>query len=114
MSSAAGMDVSGAVADAHRREWGFVLAATVPVAGDLGTAEEAVQDAFESALTAWPASGVPRNPGAWLTTVARRKALDRQRRAAVEQRALPRLVGGGDASRPDGGGLFPDERRGPL
>src|SRR4051794_15656558 len=115
MSAAAGA-VPTAVADAHRREWGFVLAATVPVAGDLGTAEEAVQEAFESALTAWTTTGVPRNPGAWLTTVARRKALDRQRRAAVERRTLPRLVerteGEQAAGEPGNGDedLFRDDR----
>src|SRR4051794_5937333 len=115
MSAAAGA-VPAAVADAHRREWGFVLAATVPVAGDLGTAEEAVQEAFETALTAWTTTGVPRNPGAWLTTVARRKALDRQRRAAVERRTLPRLVEGTEgeqaAGEPGNGDedLFRDDR----
>jgi RNA polymerase sigma factor (sigma-70 family) len=109
VSGAAGSIVSAAVADAHRREWAFVLAATVPVAGDLGTAEEAAQDAFESALTAWPSTGVPRNPGAWLTTVARRKALDRLRRAAVEQRALPKLVDVAGAAEDDLTD-FPDDR----
>jgi hypothetical protein len=60
--------VAGAVADAHRREWAFVLAATARVAGDLDLAEECVQDAYVSALEAWSRQGVPRNPGAWLTT----------------------------------------------
>ncbi|WP_286276727.1 RNA polymerase sigma factor [Naasia aerilata] len=99
------------MADAHRREWAFVLAATVAVAGDLGSAEEAAQEAFESALGAWAVSGVPRNPGAWLTTVARRKALDRLRHAAVEQRALPKLL---PEAEPEAGdddaAAFPDER----
>ena len=72
--------VAGAVADAHRREWAFVLAATARVAGDLDLAEECVQDAYVSALEAWARQGVPRNPGAWLTTAARRRAIDVLRR----------------------------------
>ncbi|HZC42353.1 MAG TPA: sigma factor, partial [Streptosporangiaceae bacterium] len=63
-----------AVADAHRREWAFVLAATARVAGDIDLAEECVQDAYVSALDDWARQGVPRNPGAWLTTAARRRA----------------------------------------
>lgn len=80
-----------AVADAHRREWAAVLAATVRVTRDLDLAEECVQEAYAQALTAWR-DGVPANPGAWLTTAARRRALDAHRRAAVAQRALPLLV----------------------
>jgi RNA polymerase sigma-70 factor (ECF subfamily) len=84
--------VALAVADAHRREWAFVLAATVRVTGDLNTAEEAVQDAYERALETWADRGIPDNPGAWLTTTARRRALDLLRRAEVARRALPKLV----------------------
>jgi RNA polymerase sigma-70 factor (ECF subfamily) len=84
--------VAGAVADAHRREWAFVLAATVRVTRDLDLAEECVQDAYARALTAWATGGVPANPGAWLTTVARRRALDLARRDATARRALPLLA----------------------
>lgn len=52
--------------------------------GDWDLAEECAQDAFARALERWPVDGVPRNPGAWLTTVARNRALDRLRRAGVE------------------------------
>ena len=81
-----------AVADAHRREWGFVLAATVRVTRDIDIAEECVQDAYAQALVAWPAQGVPTKPGGWLTAVARRKALDLLRRDAVMRKgvAVPR------------------------
>jgi RNA polymerase sigma-70 factor (ECF subfamily) len=89
--SAASSEVAAAVADAHRREWAFVLAATLRVAGDIDKAEEAVQDAYASALATWGPRGIPKNPGAWLTVTARRRALDMHRRAATEQRALPRL-----------------------
>ena len=92
--------VAQAVADAHRREWAFVLAATVRVTRDLDLAEECVQDAYARALTSWEQSGVPERPGAWLTTVARRRALDLVRREASLVRRLPLLVE--DASRRTG------------
>ena len=63
---------AAAVADAHRREWATVLAATVRVAGDLDLAEECVQEAYAAALTTWARDGVPRSPAAWLTTTRRR------------------------------------------
>ncbi len=84
--------VGAAVADAHRREWAFVLAATVRVTRDLDLAEECVQDAYAKALTAWAVDGVPVRVGAWLTTAARRRALDLRRRDATARRALPLLV----------------------
>jgi RNA polymerase sigma-70 factor (ECF subfamily) len=86
--------VREAVADAHRREWAFVLAATVRVTRDLDIAEECVQDAYAKALTTWHSDGVPANPGAWLTTVARRRALDLARRDATLRRSLPLLLDG--------------------
>ncbi|MGW4120672.1 RNA polymerase sigma factor [Nocardia sp. NPDC004711] len=85
-------EVAAAVADAHRREWGFVLAATVRVTRDIDLAEEAVQEAFTQALQAWPESGIPDRPGAWLTTVARRRALDALRRDIAFERSIPLLV----------------------
>jgi RNA polymerase sigma factor (sigma-70 family) len=84
---------AAAVADAHRREWAFVLAATVRVARDLDLAEDCVQEAYARALTAWAEDGVPERPGAWLTTTARRRALDQLRRLATTRRALPLLIG---------------------
>jgi RNA polymerase sigma factor (sigma-70 family) len=84
--------VARAVADAHRAEWAFVLAATVRVTADLDLAEECVQAAFAKALVAWERSGIPKRPGAWLTTTARNEALDQLRRATVLRRRLPLLV----------------------
>ncbi|WP_027344521.1 RNA polymerase sigma factor [Hamadaea tsunoensis] len=81
-----------AVADAHRREWGFVLAATARVAGDLDLAEECVQDAYLAALEAWTRDGIPRKPAAWLTATAKRKALDILRRDKVFRAKMPMLV----------------------
>jgi RNA polymerase sigma-70 factor (ECF subfamily) len=85
-------DVAAAVADAHRREWAFVLAATVRVTRDLDRAEECAQEAFAAALVDWPRNGVPARPGAWLTTTARRRALNVIRHRGVEVRHLPLLV----------------------
>ena len=85
-------EVSAAVADAHRREWAFVLAATARVARDIDVAEECVQDAYVAALDAWARQGVPRNPGAWLTTAARRRALDIHRRDRTLRSKLPLLI----------------------
>jgi RNA polymerase sigma factor (sigma-70 family) len=100
-----------AVADAHRREWAFVLAATVRVTRDLDLAEECVQDAYARALTAWDQHGVPARPGAWLTTAARNRALDAMRRDALFRRAMPELVV--DEIAPEfaaGAGEIPDDR----
>ncbi|OQO92559.1 RNA polymerase subunit sigma-24 [Saccharomonospora piscinae] len=85
-------DAARAVADAHRREWATVLAATVRVARDLDLAEECVQDAYVAALRTWTAEGVPANPGAWLVTTARRNVLDALRRAQVFRAKMPLLA----------------------
>jgi RNA polymerase sigma-70 factor (ECF subfamily) len=105
------------VADAHRREWAFVLAATARVAGDLDLAEECVQDAYVSALEAWSQQGVPRNPGAWLTTTARRRAIDLLRRDTTLRRKLPLLVEPDEPAprahlepAEEGSGVIPDDR----
>jgi len=80
------------VADAHRHEWGFVLAATVRVTHDLDLAEECVQDAYARALSTWGSRGIPDKPAAWLTTVARRRAVDLLRRTASLRQRLPLLL----------------------
>ena len=72
--------VSAAIAQAFREERAIVLATLIRQAGDFQLAEDAVQDAFEGAVTAWRRDGVPANPGAWITTAARRRAIDRLRR----------------------------------
>jgi RNA polymerase sigma-70 factor, ECF subfamily len=72
-----------------RRESGRAVASLIRVLGDFDLAEEAVQEAFVVALERWPRDGLPDNPGAWITTVARNRALDRVRRAhrLTEKRA---------------------------
>lgn len=84
--------MAAAVADAHRREWGFVLAATVRVTRDLDLAEECVQDAYAKALQTWAERGIPGKPAAWLTTAARNRALDLLRRNATFTRLMPLIV----------------------
>jgi RNA polymerase sigma-70 factor (ECF subfamily) len=83
--------VASVVEEAHRQHWSAVLAATVRLTRDLDLAEDCAQDAFLKALSAWP-QGIPDNPAAWLTTVARRVALDRLRRETTLRRKLPMLA----------------------
>jgi RNA polymerase sigma-70 factor (ECF subfamily) len=75
--------VEAAVTAAFRTEWGQLVAHLIGYTGDWDLAEECAQDAFAAALERWPRDGVPRRPGAWLTTVARNRAVDRRRRDAV-------------------------------
>jgi RNA polymerase sigma-70 factor (ECF subfamily) len=75
--------VQAAVSTAFRDEWGRIVATLIRMTGDWDAAEECTQDAFALALSSWPRLGVPRRPGAWLTTAARNRAIDRMRRAAT-------------------------------
>ena len=81
-------DVEAAVASAFREEWGRVVATLIRVTGDWDLAEDCAQDAFALALQRWRRDGVPRSPGAWLTTTARNRALDRLRRATTSAAKL--------------------------
>jgi RNA polymerase sigma-70 factor, ECF subfamily len=72
--------VRGAVGDVFREEWGRAVSILIRVLGDFELAEDAVQDAFTTALERWPSDGVPRTPGAWIVTTARNRAIDRIRR----------------------------------
>ena len=76
------IDVREAVTRAHHEEWARVVASLTRRFGDLDIAEEAVAEAFAVAVGRWPVDGIPPNPGAWLTTTAYRKAIDRVRREA--------------------------------
>jgi RNA polymerase sigma-70 factor, ECF subfamily len=95
----------------HRQEYGQLLATLIGWLGDLELAEEALQDAFVAAMEHWERSGVPHKPGAWLTTTARRKAIDRLRRnraAAVAPHTLETLLAVTDDF--DTIGEIPDDR----
>jgi RNA polymerase sigma-70 factor (ECF subfamily) len=84
--------VAAVIAEAHRREWARVLAATVRVARDLDLAEECVQEAYAAALRTWPDAGIPDNPAGWLATTAKRRAIDAIRHASALRSRLPLLV----------------------
>jgi RNA polymerase sigma-70 factor, ECF subfamily len=112
-------DVEAAVADAFRQEWGRVVATLIRTIGDWDLAEECAQDAFTAALARWPADGVPDRPGAWLTTTARNRALDKLRRKKNEAAKLKEMAmlsdlaqapgtGGSDAA---GSGVTDDRLR---
>ncbi len=100
-----------AVEEAFRAEWGRVVATLIKTTGDWDLAEECAQEAFAQAVRVWPGEGVPRRPGAWLTTVARNRALDRLRRASIEATKLQEVAA--MATSAAGGELedeVPDER----
>jgi RNA polymerase sigma-70 factor, ECF subfamily len=84
--------VEAAVANAFREEWGRIVATLIRMTRDWDLAEECAQDAFALALERWARDGVPRRPGAWLTTTARNRALDRFRRGATEATKLQELA----------------------
>jgi RNA polymerase sigma-70 factor (ECF subfamily) len=84
-------EIARVVDEAHRGHWSTVLASTVRLTRDLDLAEDCTQDAFVQALRTWP-DGIPSNPVGWLTTVARRLALDRLRRETTLRRKLPLLI----------------------
>jgi RNA polymerase sigma-70 factor (ECF subfamily) len=95
---------------AFREQWGRVLAALIGLLGDFDLAEDAVQEAFAIAAERWPRDGAPGNPGAWLVTTARNRAIDRIRRnrtLAAKTRLLEIPDAAEDAVNAT---TFPDER----
>jgi RNA polymerase sigma-70 factor (ECF subfamily) len=84
--------VDDVVEQAFREEWGRAVAILARALGDLELAEDAVQDAFATALERWPRDGLPRNPGAWIVTTARNRAIDRIRRDRVFQQKAEQLA----------------------
>lgn len=108
-------DAAAALERAWREERAAVLATlTRHVGGDLGLAEDAVQDAFAAAAADWPVRGVPARPGAWLTVAARRRAIDRLRRErpilALGARIEPGESAGADSPIEDELDAWPDDR----
>ena len=81
-------DPSTAVAEAFTEEWGRIVATLIARTGDWDLAEECAQQAFAEAVQRWPRDGVPRHPGAWLTTVARNRAIDRLRHERMKEQRL--------------------------
>jgi RNA polymerase sigma-70 factor, ECF subfamily len=74
------MDVTAAVDELYRAEWGRIVATLIRLFRDFDVAEEAAQEAFAAAVVQWPASGIPEFPRAWIIQTARHKVLDRVRR----------------------------------
>ena len=85
-------DVEEAVTRVHHEEWARVVATLTRRFGDLDVAEEAAAEAFAAAVERWPADGIPPNPGAWLTTTANRKAIDRIRRTRAPSAFAPNSI----------------------
>ena len=107
-------DAALAVEGVFREEYGRVLAGLISLLRDFDLAEDALQDAFLVALERWPTHGLPRNPGAWLTTAARHKAIDRLRRSSAlarKQAVLQDLIEQVDTDGQDEEeDMIPDER----
>ncbi len=104
-------DAHAAISRVHQEEWARVVASLARRFGDLDIAEEAAAEAFATAVERWPTDGVPPNPGAWLTTTAQRKAIDRIRRENKrddKQREAQQMYDVDDAPEPVG--AIEDER----
>src|SRR5215813_13644116 len=80
------MTATAQIETIFREAHGRIMAALISRLGDIALAEDALQDALVNALERWERDGVPRNPGAWLTTVARRRAIGRMRRTSTQER----------------------------
>jgi len=104
------IDVREAITQAHHEEWARVVAALARRFGDLDIAEEAAAGAFATAVERWPADGVPPNPGAWLTTTAKRKAIDRIRREKRRENKQQEALMSYDNDPPEPLGAIDDDR----
>ena len=93
-----------------RDQWGRVLAALIGFLGDFDLAEEAAQEAFATAAKRWPREGIPANPGAWLVSTGRNRAIDRIRRNQTLARKTRQLVVPEATEDPMDESTFPDER----
>jgi len=111
-----------AIARAFKEEGPAILATLIRQIGDFSLAEDALQDAFAAAVATWPRDGVPASPGAWITTTARRKAIDRLRRergladrierlAALAARETATVVDEQEDEMPDDGAIADDRLR---
>jgi RNA polymerase sigma-70 factor, ECF subfamily len=103
-------DVHEAAVRAHHEDWARVVAALCRRFGDLDIAEEAAAEAFAVAVEKWPVDGVPPNPGAWLTTTANRKAIDRIRRESKRDDKQREAQMMRDDSPPEPSGAIDDDR----
>lgn len=104
------MTAAAEIETTFREEHGRILAALISQLGDFTLAEDALQDALVNALERWEIDGVPRSPGAWLMTVARRRAIDRLRRAATLERKAVILDSLATQDEPQMDDSIPDDR----
>lgn len=105
------MTASERVETIFREEHGRVLAALISRFEDFDLAEDALQDALVNALERWKIDGIPKNPGAWLMTVSRRRAIDRIRRATTLERSLVNLYSSTSQEEPEmDDAQIPDDR----
>lgn len=103
------MTTESQIEKTFREEHGRVLAALISLLGDFELAEDALQDALVNALESWQGDGVPRNPGAWLTTVAKRRAIDRIRHSKFEE-LNPVILESLSQEEPEMDDSLPDDR----
>jgi RNA polymerase sigma-70 factor (ECF subfamily) len=103
-----------AIGEIFRENSGRSVAALIRVFGDIDVAEDAVQEAFTIALRRWPQDGLPPNPGGWITTTARKRAIDRLRRASRERELLAQVAAQPSGDEPpdtdEGPGPMQDDR----
>ena len=104
------MTVPEQIERTFREEHGRVLAALISQLEDFTLAEDALQDALVNALESWEKDGIPRNPGAWLLTAAKRRAIDRLRREAAFERKAPLLDSLDSQDEPEMDDSIPDDR----
>jgi RNA polymerase sigma-70 factor (ECF subfamily) len=111
------MDVRAVVESVFREESGRIIATLIRISGSFDRAEEAMQEAFASALAAWPEKGVPHNAGAWITATAHRKLIDQVRRERTRREKQDSLryeteapVVPEELELEDGSMQFPDDR----
>ena len=103
------MTTDSQIEKTFREEHGRVIATLISQLGDFELAEDALQDALVNALERWKADGVPRNPGAWLTTVAKRRAIDLLRRSGFEEYSAP-IPASLEQEEPEMEDSLPDDR----
>ena len=93
-------DIRSVAESVFRQESGRIVASLIRVSGSFDRSEEAVQEAFASALASWPEKGVPANPGAWIMATAHRKLIDAVRREHTRRDKQDSLQWGKTASAP--------------
>lgn len=104
------MGIAEQIEKVFREESGRIIASLIRFSGSFDLAEEALQDALARAIAVWPISGIPDNPGAWLTAAARRRVIDEMRRAKTRREKAPEIVYLAENSTETDEGEMPDDR----